>query len=54
VRFYNQENQKVHEVTLMGVYIDIRVPKQRRKLDQLLKEHIERMGTSLQKTSRTV
>ena len=54
VRFYNQENKKVHEVTLMGVYIDIRVPKQRRKLDQLLKEHIERVGTSLQKTSRTV
>ena len=54
VRFYNQENQKVHEVTLMGVHIDIRVPKQRRKLDQLLKEHVERMETSLQKVSRTV
>jgi hypothetical protein len=54
VRFYNKENQKVHEVTLMGVHIDIRVPKQRRKLDQLLKEHIERVETSLQRTSRTV
>ena len=54
VRFYNQENQKVHEVTLMGVHIDIRVPKQRRKLDQLLKEHIERVEISLRKTNRPV
>ena len=41
VRFYNSEDVKVHEVKLMGVFIDIRNVKHRRKLDQL-KEHFER------------
>ena len=33
VHFYNYRNVKVHEVRMQGVYIDIRNPKQRKKLD---------------------
>jgi hypothetical protein len=50
VRFYNQENQLVHEVKIVGVYIDVRVPKQKRILDQLAKEYIDRTASSAEKT----
>jgi hypothetical protein len=42
VRFYNLENVKVHEVKIMGVQIDVRFPKQKRILDQLVNEYMER------------
>ncbi len=50
VRFYNTENIKVHEVKIMGVYLDVRVPKQKRILDQLAKEYLERASSSAEKT----
>jgi hypothetical protein len=55
VRFYNQANQKVHELKLMGVHIDIRAPKHKRRLDQLLKEYLERAAAApLQKANRSI
>lgn len=50
VRFYDQEDKLVHEVKIVGVYIDVRVPKQKRILDQLAKEYIERTTSSAEKT----
>jgi len=38
VRFYNQENDQVYQVKVMGVSIDIQRRGQKRKLDQLLNE----------------
>jgi hypothetical protein len=49
VRFYDQENVLVHEVKIIGVYIDIRIPKQKKILDQLAKEYIERAILSAEK-----
>lgn len=49
VRFYDQHNVQVHEVKIDGVYINIRKPKQKRKLYQLLKEYNERMIASSKK-----
>ena len=46
VHFYNHRNVKVHEVRMQGVYIDIRNPKQRKKLDSLLKQVKDRTVTS--------
>lgn len=45
VHFYNYRNEEVHEVRMQGVYIDIRNPKQRKKLDLLVKEYNERILT---------
>ncbi len=42
VRFYDQRNFLVHEVKLDGVHIDIRVPRHKKKLDQLLKDYTDR------------
>jgi hypothetical protein len=42
IHFYNHRNVKVHEVRLQGVYIDIRNPKQRKKLDLLMKQFNDR------------
>ena len=50
VRFYDVQDQLVHEVKIMGVYIDVRKPKQKRKLDQLLKTYHERIVASLAKS----
>jgi hypothetical protein len=50
VRFYDQENVLVHEVKIIGVHIDARVPKKKRILDQLAKEFIERAISSSEKT----
>jgi hypothetical protein len=49
VRFYDQEDVLVHEVKIVGVYINVRIPKQRRILDQLAKEYIERAMSSAEK-----
>ena len=49
VKFYDQQNQLVHEVKIMGVYIDISKPKQKRKLDELLKNYNERLIISAKK-----
>jgi len=46
VHFYNHRNVKVHEVRMQGVYIDIRNPKQRKKLDLLMKQFHDRSVTS--------
>lgn len=46
VHFYNHRNVKVHEVRIQGVYIDIRNPKQRKKLDLLMKQFNDRTVTS--------
>ena len=46
VHFYNHRNVKVHEVRMQGVYIDIRNPKQRKKLDLLMKQFQDRTVTS--------
>ena len=50
VRFYDQKNVLVHEVKIIGVYIDVRIPKQKKILDQLAKEYIERTISSSEKT----
>ena len=42
VHFYNYSNVKVHEVRLQGMYLDIRNPKHRKKLDLLMKQYYER------------
>lgn len=46
VHFYNYRNVKVHEVRMQGVYIDIRNPKHRKKLDFLMKQYHERTLTT--------
>ena len=46
VKFYDRRNFLVHEVKLDGVYIDVRIPRHKRKLDQLLKAYTERVVTS--------
>jgi len=46
VHFYNYRNVKVHEVRMQGVYIDIRNPKHRKKLDLLMKQYHERTLTT--------
>ena len=46
VHFYNHRNVKVHEIRMQGVYIDIRNPKQRKKLDRLMKQFNDRTITS--------
>jgi len=46
VHFYNYRNVKVHEVRMQGVYIDIRNPKQRKKVDLLMKQFQDRTVTS--------
>ena len=46
VRFYNYRNLMVHEVRLQGIYLDIRNPRQRKKLDSLMKEYSQRVVTS--------
>ena len=46
VHFYNYRNVKVHEVRIQGVYLDIRNPKHRKKLDLLTKQYHERTLTS--------
>jgi len=42
VHFYNYRNEKVHEVRMQGVYLDIRNPKHRKQLDLLMKQYYER------------
>lgn len=42
VRFYNYRNLMVHEVRLQGVYLNICNPRQRKKLDSLMKEYYQR------------
>jgi hypothetical protein len=56
VHFYNYRNVKVHEVRMHGVYIDIRNPKQRKKLDLLMKQFYDRAVTSSKrrKTKNTI
>ncbi|HEY3403558.1 MAG TPA: hypothetical protein VGK59_09240 [Ohtaekwangia sp.] len=39
IRFYNGMNEQIHEVKLEGVYVDIRKPRYRRKLDKMLKDY---------------
>ncbi|HMG93444.1 MAG TPA: hypothetical protein VK589_25475 [Chryseolinea sp.] len=46
VRFYNYRNLMVHEVRLQGVYLNICSPRQRKKLDSLMKEYSQRVVTS--------
>lgn len=46
VKFYDRFDLLVHEVRLDGVYIDIRVSKQKKKLDQLLKNYTDRIVAS--------
>ncbi|MBA4057305.1 MAG: hypothetical protein C0490_21505 [Marivirga sp.] len=46
VKFYDRDNFLMHEVRLHGVYIDIRMPKHKKKLDQLLKDYTERVVAS--------
>jgi hypothetical protein len=45
VHFYNYRNEKVHEVRMQGVYLDIRNPKHRKQLDLLMKQYHERTLT---------
>ena len=53
VRFYNFRNVKVHEVRMLGVYLDIRNPKHRKKLDLLMKQYHDRtLSTSKRKKVR--
>lgn len=46
VRFYNQNNQLVHEVAMDHVRIDITKPKHQRKLNQLLKNYQDRVAST--------
>ncbi len=39
VRFYNSNNDLIHEVNIDKVYIDIRKAKHRKKIDHLLKNY---------------
>jgi len=52
VRFYDANNALVHEVTIDGVYINIKKAKYKRKLDLLLKRYNDR-GTSALKKNRS-
>jgi hypothetical protein len=53
VRFYDQRNFLVHEVRLDGAYINVRIPKHRKKLDQLLKGYMDRtIATSKKNKSK--
>ncbi|HEY5746403.1 MAG TPA: hypothetical protein VIU12_10030 [Chryseolinea sp.] len=52
VRFYDAGNALVHEVTIDGVYINIKKAKYRKKLDLLLKQYNER-GASASKKNRS-
>ena len=52
VKFYNYHNLMVHEVRLEGIYLDICKPRQRRKLDELMKEYSQRVVTSKETGSR--
>lgn len=49
VRLYNEENIEVYEVKIMGVNIDVRFSKQRKILDQLVKEYLERALSSAER-----
>jgi len=42
VRFYNQNNMEVHKIKLQGVFLDVRIPKHRRKIEQLLRDYVEK------------
>ena len=46
VHFYNYRNEKVHEVRMQGVYLDIRNTKHRKKLDALMRQYYDRMLTT--------
>lgn len=46
VRFYNADNQLVHEVAMDHVRIDITKPKHQRKLNQLLKNYQDRVAST--------
>lgn len=46
VRFYNLDNQLVHEVAMDHVRIDITKPKHQRKLNQLLKNYQDRVAST--------
>jgi hypothetical protein len=48
VRFYNYNNLMVHEVRLEGIYLDICKPKQRKKLDSLMKEYSQKVVMSME------
>jgi hypothetical protein len=52
VKFYNYRNLMVHEVRLQGIYLDICKPRQRKKLDMLMKEYSQRVVTSKEIGSR--
>jgi hypothetical protein len=52
VRFYNHENLMVHEVRLQGVYLNICNPRQRKKLDSLMREYSQRVVRSKEIGSR--
>jgi hypothetical protein len=52
VRFYDASNTLVHEVTVDGVYINIKKAKYRKKLDLLLRQYNER-GMSASKKNRS-
>ena len=52
VRFYDASNTLVHEVTIDGVYINIKKAKYKKKLDLLLKQYNDR-GTSALKKNRS-
>lgn len=52
VRFYDQNNLLVHEVTMDHVRIDITKPKHQRKLNQLLKNYQDRV-TSTSKRNKS-
>ncbi len=52
VRFYDHKNILVHEVKIHGVNIDIRIPKHKRKLDELLKGYTERQVTASKRKSK--
>jgi hypothetical protein len=46
VRFYNHNNQLVHEVAMDHVRIDVTKPKHLRKLNQLLKNYQDRVAST--------
>ena len=52
VHFYNYRNVKVHEVRLEGIYIDIRNPRQRKKLDVLMKQFNDRTAASKRRRAK--
>jgi len=52
VRFYDARHALVHEVTVDGVYINIKKPKYKKKLDALLKQYNGR-GMSASKKNRS-